>query len=311
MMKSTKSKIILTAVITLVVVMLAVVVVYLSTKKNDAPPSPSPTPQASVISTPEPVQVYEVGVGEACSLSFSVSDNPQVPVCNEVCNDTDLLCSGNYECIEGTCQNPECTNDDDCVCPSSEPSPSPSDVPTAELDCVVKRVYEDEANNTSGVYYLNNEVVDTNTLSNGEVVVYNVVAANHGSASIESVQIIDTLSSNLTYMDASDGCSYDSITRVVTCEVGTLPGDTETSKSIRVQVSVAGNDSINNTAEVVGDNGQQDSCSITVSATGEIEQPPSPTPTSLPEAGIMEVTTSTLSVGILLLVVGTLGLLLI
>jgi len=34
--------------------------------------------------------------------------------CNEDCST--LECSGSLECIEGTCQNPQCTNDSDCVC---------------------------------------------------------------------------------------------------------------------------------------------------------------------------------------------------
>lgn len=190
------------------------------------------------------------------------------------------------------------------------PTPTPSPDLTAELDCVVKRVYEDDSRNIAGTYYLNSEITDTNTLANGQTIVYNIVVANRGEAAVPDTKIDDILSSNLTYVDASNGCTYDSSNRKVTCSVGSIPANTETSKSIRVKVGVAGTTSINNKADVYSTNGQRDICEISVSATGVIEQPPSPAPTALPEAGIFEVTAGTLGVGVLLLLLGALGLLL-
>lgn len=198
--------------------------------------------------------------------------------------------------------------------PEVSPSPSPSDTPSPEaaLDCVVKRVYEDDSRNSSGTYYLNNEITDTNTIQNDQVVVYNIVMKNSGDGSAPGTSITDKLSSNLTFLDASSGCSYSSESREVTCTVGDLSGGTETSKSIRVKViaSAGTTSSIANTATVSSTNGQKDTCSITISATGEIVQPPSPAPSTLPEAGVFEVTAGTLGAGLLLLILGGLGLLL-
>lgn len=194
--------------------------------------------------------------------------------------------------------------------PESSPSPSPSTPGTASLECIVKRAYEDSSNNTAGQYYLNTEIVDTNTLQNGQTIVYNVLVGNKGGAAVSDTVITDVLSSNLTFVDGESGCTYESSTRTVTCVIGSLAPNTETSRSFRARISVAGTSSIANTADVSSTNGQRDSCSITISATGEVVTPPSPAPSSLPEAGIFEVTVGTLGVGILLLVAGALGLLL-
>lgn len=310
-----KKNMILVAGGILATIILAVLIVYSINKPETSEMASSPAPTAA------PVVVNEVAPAtDVCSLKFSVSEVTQ-PICNQLCNDTTLICPTNLECIyehpgdeSGLCMNPSCVGDSDCVCESSSPtptpSPSPSDSASSELDCVVKRVYEDDSQNTDGVYYLNREITDTNTLTNGQVIVYNIVVANRGGASTSETTIDDVLSSNLTYMDSSSGCSYDSSSRKVSCSVGSIPGNTETSKSIRVTVGVSGTTSINNRADVYSTNGQRDVCEISVSATGVIEQPPSPVPTSLPEAGVMEVTTATLSVGLLLLLLGGLGLML-
>jgi len=311
MSKNTKTLLIGLSVF--LVVLVGVLVVYLVQKPTKKTVVPSPTPVAQVSPKPEVPVIAETGEA-ACSLSFTVTEDVEQPVCNETCNDTTLLCPSNLECIGGLCRNPACEDEADCVCssstPSVSPSASPSSPPGAELECVIKRAYENDSRNTAGTYYLNNEIIDTNTITNGQVIVYNIVMANRGGVDLSDTSVTDVLSTNLTYMDGSTGCSYDSATRKVTCDVGALPGNTEATVSIRAQVAVAGTSSINNTAEVFSTNGQRDTCAITVSATGEIVQSPSPIPSALPEAGVMEVTTTTLGLGVLLLLTGALGLLL-
>ena len=266
----------------------------------------------------------DAGESSTCTITNAVS--PVSPVCNDACNETNLLCASDQVCYyedegdtTGLCRNPTCKTEADCTCPlsSSSPKSSPSDTPapsdtpkTPDLSCIVKRVYEDDSRNSAGTYYLNNEITDTNTLTNGQTIVYNVVASNGGGATSPDVKITDKLSTNLTFVDASTGCSYDGGSRVVTCDLGDIGANTQASKSIRVKIGVAGKTSIANTAEVFSSNGQTDSCSISVSATGEIVQPPSPVPSTLPEAGVFEITAGTLGLGLVLLLLGGLGLLL-
>ena len=76
-------------------------------------------------------------------------------------------------------------------------------------------------------------------------------------------------------------------------------------------MSATGTISVANTAEVTSTNGQRDSCSVEIGATGLVVTAPSTAPTALPVAGVLEVTTGTLGIGLLLLILGGLGLLLI
>ncbi len=173
-------------------------------------------------------------------------------------------------------------------------------------------MYLDDSRNRAGFYYIEQEISDTNTLQNGQTILYNVTVKNTGGNSVPDTTITDTLSSNLTYVDGDSGCVYDSATRVVTCTIGTLAASSEAQRTFRVKVNVAGGTtSVANTAEVSSTNGQRDSCSVSIDATGKVVVPPSPVPSALPQAGIFEVTAGTLGVGLLLLIAGALGLLLI
>jgi fimbrial isopeptide formation D2 family protein len=175
-----------------------------------------------------------------------------------------------------------------------------------------KKAYEDDSRNRSGFYYIEKEITDSSTVQNGNTIVYNVVTKNAGGNSAPDTTITDRLSSNLTYVDGDSGCTYDSATRVVTCVIGALSPNSEAQRSFRAKVTATGTVSIANTAEVTSTNGQRDSCSINIDATGKvITTVASPIPTALPVAGVFEVTVGTLGVGLLLLILGGLGLLLI
>ncbi|MFH2085293.1 MAG: hypothetical protein ABII21_00660 [bacterium] len=169
----------------------------------------------------------------------------------------------------------------------------------------------DDSRNRAGFYYIEQEIVDTNTLESGQTIVYNVVVRNNGGTSVPDTTITDKLSTNLTYVDGDSSCSYDATTRVVTCTIGSLSANSEASRSFRATIGVTGTTSVVNTAEVTSTNGQRDSCSITLDATGKVVTPPSSAPTALPQAGVFEVTAGTLGAGLLLLILGGLGLLLI
>lgn len=158
---------------------------------------------------------------------------------------------------------------------------------------------------------MENEILDTNTLQSGQTIVYNVVTKNVGGNSAPDTTITDVLASSLTYVDGDSGCIYDTTTRTVTCTIGTLSANSEAQRSFRVQVAATGTVSIANTAEVTSTNGQRDSCSVRVDATGKIIVAASPAPTTLPVAGVFQVTAGTVGVGFILLILGVLGLLLI
>lgn len=266
-------------------IILAVGVVYLVRKpttqvKVATSPKPvsSPSPVGSAVTAP----IFVVNELSACTKTFTVA-----------CGSATPSPSGSST-------------------PTPSPSSSPSTPPSAALDCVAKRMYLDDSRNRAGFYYIENEIVDTNVLQNGQIILYNVVVKNTGGNSVPDTTITDKLSANLTYVDGDTGCSYDSTTRVVTCTIGALASNSEAQRTFRVSVNVAGGTtSVSNTAEVSSTNGQRDSCSVQIDATGKVVVPPSPIPTALPQAGVFEVTAGTIGVGLLLLILGGLGLLLI
>lgn len=269
----------------LFVIVTCVAIVYMVRKPEVV--TPTPTPRAVVTPTPAPVEVFEVSPELAkCETSFVVACGSTPPSSTPSASPS------------GT--------------PPVYASPSPSTPPSAALECVAKRMYSDDTRNKAGFYYIEQEILDTNTLENGQVILYNVVTRNTGGNSVPDTTITDKLSTNLSYIDGDSGCSYDATSRVVTCSIGTLASGSEAQRTFRVKVNVAGTStSVANTAEVASTNGQRDSCSVEIDATGKVIVPPPEAPTALPQAGIFEVTAGTLGIGLLLLILGGLGLLLI
>lgn len=247
----------------------------------------------AMLPTPKPVDIFAVEVQDACTQTFVVA-------------------------CPSTSPSPSPSGS---VSPSSSPSPSPSSSPplaspstppSAALKCVSKKMYQDDSRNRAAFYYLEKEITDTNTISNGEVIIYNIITKNAGGNTVPDTIITDKLSTNLTYVDGDSGCVYDATTRVVTCTIGSLSSNSEAQRSFRAKVvDVTSRTSVANSAEITSTNGQRDSCSVQIDATGIVIVPPSPIPTALPEAGIFEVTAVPLGIGLLFLLAGALGLLLI
>lgn len=267
-----------------VVIGVSLAVVYLVRSPATTRPSPTPSPKVAMSSpatAPAPVGINEVTPAEAkCELSFVVACSSSSPS-----------------------PSPSGT-------PVTYPSPSPSTPPVADLDCVSKEVYADDSRNRAGFYYLETRVAEASSLASGTTIVYSIIAKNHGGSTVPDTKITDTLSSNLTFVDADSDCIYDSGTRTVTCTIGTLAAGAQAQRSIRARINVSSNTSIANTAEVFSSNGQRNSCSVQLDATGKIVVPPSPVPTELPVAGVFEVTAGTIGVGVVFLILGALGLLL-
>lgn len=258
-------------------IVLAIGVVYLVRKPTLITTTP-PTPKASPVQSPVVAPVFEVAVANKCETTFVVA-----------CGSSEPSPSGSA---------------------TASPSSSPSTPPSAALKCMAKKMYEDDTRNRAGFYYLEKEITDTNTLSNGQIIVYNVVSKNAGGSTVPDTTITDKLSDNLSYVDGDSGCTYDSSTRIVTCTIGSLSPNSEAQRSFRTKVNVAGVASVANTAEVSSTNGQRDSCSVRIDATGKVITIATPAPTSLPVAGVFEVTAGTIGASLLLLILGGLGLLL-
>lgn len=266
-----------------------IVVVYTVRKPTTVRPSPTPTPKVASVPSPESVGINEVAplAAAKCETTFVVA------------------CAGSPSPSPSLSPSPSPSGT-----PATYPSPSPSTPASADLDCVAKEAYADDSRNRAGFYYLDTRITDASTIESGTTIVYNIIAKNHGGSTVPDTKITDTLSSNLTFVDADSDCSYESSTRTVTCTIGTLAAGAQAQRSIRATIATSSNASIANTAEVYSSNGQRNSCSVQLDATGKVVVPPSPVPTSLPQAGVFEVTAGTIGVGVIFLVLGALGLLL-
>ena len=272
------------------VITISLGVVYLVRQPSSTRPTPTPSPKVAMsTSSPVPVGINEVipAAKAKCYTTFTVA------------------CAGSPSPSPSLSPSPS---------PSGTPmvyvSPSPSTPASADLDCVSKEVYADDSRNRAGFYYLESRIAEASSLASGSTIVYSIIAKNHGGSTVPDTKITDTLSSNLTFVDSDSDCTFDSATRTVTCTIGTLAAGAQAQRSIRARINVSSNTSIANTAEVFSSNGQRNSCSVQLDATGKIVTPPSPVPTELPVAGVFEVTAGTIGVGVVFLILGALGLLL-
>lgn len=279
-----KTILIILAVFTTIVATVAIVYFVRKPAKIANTPTPKPAASTTAMSSPETAPIMVVEPPSVCSKNIVVACASATPTPSASATTT----------------------------PSTPPSvtPTPSTPSAAALDCVAKRAYEDDSRNRASFYYMEKEIANASTITSGQTILYNIIAKNTGGSSVPEATITDKLSSNLTYVDGDSGCSYDAATRVVTCTIGTLAAGSEAQRSFRATVNVAGTTAIANTAEVSSTNGQRDSCSITMDATGKVVIQPSPVPTTLPQAGVFEVTLGTIGAGLLLLIAGTVGLLL-
>lgn len=259
------------------VIVIGVFVAYQVRKPTTTKLNPTPTPNPTMEELPTTAPVFQVTPVDACSTTFVVA----------------------------------CASSSPSSSPS--PSPSPSSPASASLDCVAKEVYADDSRNKAGFYYLEQRIADASTLQSGTTVTYNIIAKNNGGVSTPDTKITDVLSTSLTFIDSDADCSYDSATRTITCNMGTLNAGAQTQRSFRAQITTTSSTSIANKADVFSSNGQRDTCEVKLDATGKVvsSSAPSVAPTSLPVAGVFEVTAGTMGVGLLFLILGALGLLLI
>jgi uncharacterized repeat protein (TIGR01451 family) len=81
---------------------------------------------------------------------------------------------------------------------------------------------------------------------------YDITASNTGIVDAENVTITDVVPSNVDFVSASAPCTYDTGTRTVTCNVGTLAPGGDASVTITVVALTPGEDIVN-TAVVTPD----------------------------------------------------------
>lgn len=84
----------------------------------------------------------------------------------------------------------------------------------------------------------------------GQLLTYTLTVTNAGPDTAEQVTVTDVLPAGLTYNSSSAPCSYESNVRTVTCNLGSMAGNTEKAVEIVVIPTVAG--SVSNTASVTG-----------------------------------------------------------
>ncbi|MBI5101207.1 MAG: DUF11 domain-containing protein [Nitrospirae bacterium] len=85
-------------------------------------------------------------------------------------------------------------------------------------------------------------------VASGQNVTFTVYYKNTGGATATSAVVTDTLAANLTFVSADEGGTYDSGTRTVTWNLGTLPPDAEGSLHLTVTPAVCG--TYSNTATI-------------------------------------------------------------
>lgn len=163
-------------------------------------------------------------------------------------------------------------------------TPPPSVTPPT-YQCLEKRAYMDETDNTTGNYHYRRRIYDGWQVGVDQVIVFFIdIGIN-----IQPVTFTDVLPSSLTFVDADNNCNYDTTTRTVTCT------DT-TGRGFRVRVNdVTGE--LQNTAVVQGAN-ENSSCSVKLLVEASF------TPTPLPNTALISDTVDLAILGMVLILSG-------
>jgi uncharacterized repeat protein (TIGR01451 family) len=93
------------------------------------------------------------------------------------------------------------------------------------------------------------QIVKTGS-KNGSTASWDIALTNLGPSPAQNVAVSDTLPSRLVFVSATAGCTYASVTRIVTCNAGTLANGASASFTILTTMSGAGGGWITNTAQV-------------------------------------------------------------
>lgn len=154
--------------------------------------------------------------------------------------------------------------------------------PVPGLSCTSKRAWQDDSRNTPSVYYLTKSVSAGSDITPGQKLVYSLSYKNTGTTVVNSASFTDVLPSQVSFLDADSGCSYNSSTRTVTCNLNNVAVGESSQRAVRVQVSdtaVAG--SLINKASLQASGVDTSTCQIALNIQTSTNTPTSsPTPTT-------------------------------
>lgn len=165
--------------------------------------------------------------------------------------------------------------------------------PTPGLTCTSKIAWQDDAKNLPSNYYLTTRIAPGSNVTPGQKFVYSLGYKNTGNAVINSASFTDTLPSQVSFLDADKGCTYDSSTRTVTCTLGNVAVGGMSQKAVRVRVSssaVAG--SFTNKAVLQASSVANSDCQISLNIQSS-ESTPTPAPDVTPTASATPAPTAT------------------
>ncbi len=158
------------------------------------------------------------------------------------------------------------------------PAPAPG------LTCTSKIAWQDDAKNLPSNYYLTTKIAPGSNVTPGQKFVYSLGYKNTGNAVVNSASFTDTLPSQVSFLDADKGCTYNSGTRTVTCTLGDVAVGGASQKAVRVQISdSAAAGSFTNKAVLQASSVADSNCQISLNVQSS-ESTPTPTPTPGPDA---------------------------
>jgi hypothetical protein len=121
--------------------------------------------------------------------------------------------------------------DDASLTINAKPTPTPG----PSLTCA-KKAWQDDPRSTKGNYYLVKKYASGSTVTPGATFVYSIGYENSNAYQFTSTKITDHLPDNVDYVDADNFCSFNTGSRTVTCNVGTVAKGQKSQAAIRVKV---------------------------------------------------------------------------
>jgi uncharacterized repeat protein (TIGR01451 family) len=148
---------------------------------------------------------------------------------------------------------------------------------TPGLTCRSETCWSNDSRNSSSSYYLVKQILAGGEVIPGQTLVFAITYENTGKGTATSSVVSDTLSDKFEFVDADPGCTYNSISRKVTCNIGSVVTNGKSQKAIRVKVSKSATvGTLSNSATMTSSGSDNSTCQISLN----IKSSPTSTPTS-------------------------------